>query len=85
MYHVYVLYSKKSQKIYIGYTHNLSQRLLSHNELAKKVWTIKFRPWEIIHTEEFLNKQEAMQREKQLKSAAGRDFIKTKIIPKLLL
>jgi hypothetical protein len=32
----------------------------------------------------FLSTQEAMQREKPLKSAAGRDFIKTNIIPKWL-
>ena len=45
MYTVYVLYSVRYDKIHIGYTSNLKERLLSHNELSKKGWTIKFRPW----------------------------------------
>ncbi len=36
MYTVYALYSAAHQKIYVGYTSNLEQRLLSHNELGKK-------------------------------------------------
>jgi len=75
MFTVYVLYSKSSDKIYIGFTSNLEQRLLSHNELGKKGWTIKFRPWELVHTEEFEEKADAMRREKALKSGQGRDFI----------
>jgi putative endonuclease len=51
------------------------QRLKSHNELAHKGWTIKFRPWEIIHTETFDLKQTAIKREKELKTAKGRQWI----------
>ncbi len=58
MFTVYVLYSEDYDKIYIGYTSNLEQRFLSHNELGTKGWTIKFRPWKIIHTEIFENKKE---------------------------
>ncbi|MFY0674360.1 MAG: GIY-YIG nuclease family protein [Bacteroidia bacterium] len=75
MFTVYVLHSPKFNKIYIGYTSNLEQRLLSHNELGKKGWTIKFRPWKVLYTEGFETKAEAMKREKQLKSAKGREFI----------
>ena len=71
-----VLHSKKYDEIYVGYTSNLQQRLLSHNELATKGWTIKFRPWKIIYKEEFETKSEAMKREKQLKSYQGRTFIR---------
>jgi len=42
---------------------------------ASKGWTIKFRPWEILFTENFETKTEAMKREKQLKSAKGRNYI----------
>jgi putative endonuclease len=76
MFTTYVLYSEKYDKIYIGYTSNLQQRLISHNELATKGWTIKFRPWKIIYKEEFETKSEAMKREKQLKSYQGRTFIR---------
>ena len=58
----------------------MEQRLLSHNELAKKGWTIKFRPWKVVHTEEFKTKREALQREKQLKSSRGRDWIRATLL-----
>ncbi|RLD65936.1 MAG: GIY-YIG nuclease family protein [Bacteroidetes bacterium] len=76
MFTVYVLYSENFNKIYIGFTSNLEQRLLSHNRLGKKGWTVKFRPWTLIHTEEFDEKKDAMRREKQLKSSRGRDWIR---------
>ena len=75
MFKVYVLYSKDFDKIYIGYTANIEDRLLSHNKLAKKGWTIKFRPWIVAFFEEFETKKEALNREKQLKSAKGREFV----------
>ena len=75
MFTVYVLYSKDYNKIYIGFTSDLVQRLLSHNELGKKGWTIKFRPWQLIHMETFDFKSGAMKREKELKTATGRNFI----------
>jgi putative endonuclease len=75
MFTVYVLYSELFDKIYIGYTSNLDERLKAHNELATKGWTIKFRPWKLVHTEFFESKTDAMLREKQLKSAAGRLWV----------
>lgn len=75
MFTVYVLHSANFNKIYIGYTSNLEQRLLSHNELATKGFTIKFRPWVIVYKETFETKAKAMKREKQLKTAKGREFI----------
>ena len=56
------------------YTQN---RIKAHNELATKGWTIKFRPWTVIYTETFDNKKDAIEREKQLKSAKGRIFIRS--------
>ncbi|MFP8487744.1 GIY-YIG nuclease family protein [Gracilimonas sp. Q87] len=75
MFTVYALYSPSHQKIYIGYTSDLEQRLLSHNSLGKKGWTIKYRPWKLAYTEEQDTKKEAIHRKKQLKSAKGREFI----------
>ncbi|MAO63802.1 MAG: endonuclease [Balneola sp.] len=79
MFTVYTLYSPKYDKIYVGYTSNLEQRLLSHNKLGKKGWTIKYRPWELVFTEAFETKKEAMMREKQLKSAKGREYVWDKV------
>jgi len=80
MFNVYILFSVVHNKIYIGSTGNLEQRLLSHNELGKKGWTIKFRPWTLIHTESFETKQQALLREKQLKAGKGRAWIKNEIL-----
>ncbi|NOT75002.1 MAG: GIY-YIG nuclease family protein [Cyclobacteriaceae bacterium] len=79
-YYVYVLYSEKFQKIYIGYTSDLKARFESHNIFSKKGWTIKFRPWTIIHQEEYDSKSDAMRRERELKSAKGREFIYTNLL-----
>jgi putative endonuclease len=72
MFIVYILYSREHGKTYVGYTSDLEQRLRSHNELGKRGWTIKYRPWELIHTEEYENKSEAIKRERWLKSGFGR-------------
>ena len=81
MYTVYVLYSSTFAKIYIGYTSNLAERMKSHNELATKGWTVRFRPWTIIHTEVFTSKSDALRREKSLKSSRGRAWIRAELIP----
>jgi putative endonuclease len=75
MYTVYVLYSQDFNKIYIGYSADIKSRLESHNVFAKKGYTVKYRPWKLIYSEEYIIKKEAIVREKQLKSAKGREFI----------
>ncbi|MEG0850420.1 MAG: GIY-YIG nuclease family protein [Flavobacterium sp.] len=77
---VYILYSEKFNKNYTGFTSNLIERFKSHNLLATKGYTIKFRPWTIIHIEFFSSKSEAMKREKYLKTGIGREFIKNIIL-----
>jgi putative endonuclease len=74
MFTVYVLYSPGFDKIYIGYSSDINNRFLSHNKLATKGYTIRFRPWVIAHTEEYQTKTEAIKRENYLKSAQGRIF-----------
>ena len=74
MFTVYVLYSPIFDKIYIGYSSDINNRFLSHNELATKGYTIRFRPWVVAHTEEFETKTEAIKRENYLKSTSGRKF-----------
>jgi putative endonuclease len=80
MYTVYVLHSLSFDKIYIGCTGNLEARLLSHNELGKKGWTIRYRPWTLVYKEEYQTKTEALLREKELKTSRERKWIWEKII-----
>jgi putative endonuclease len=72
MFTVYVLYSIKFNQIYIGFSSDLTNRLVSHNDLATKGHTIKYRPWTLAYTEEFETKTEAIKRENYLKSTQGR-------------
>ena len=81
LFQVYVLYSDAYKKIYIGYSSDLHARLESHNRLATKGFTVKFRPWTLIYTESFESKALAMKRERELKSAKGREFIRKNLIP----
>ncbi len=77
MFYVYCLYSSKYNKIYIGFTSDLDKRLYFHNNTTNNTYTSKFRPWIIIYSEELTDKKSAMIREKQLKSARGRIFLKS--------
>ena len=77
---VYVLHSRKYDKIYIGRTTNLPERFKSHNELGTSGWTIHFRPWRIVHTEGCDTKPEAIRLEKELKSARGRRWIRANVL-----
>jgi putative endonuclease len=76
---VYILYSAKFNQNYTGFTSNLIERFKSHNLLATKGHTIKYRPWTVIHVEFFSSKKEAIKRENYLKTSIGRDFIKNLI------
>ena len=76
-YTVYVMYSTKYNIHYTGYTSSLIERFLSHNHIGSKGFTIKYRPWKVIHVEFFNFKKQAMKREKFLKSGKGREFIKS--------
>ena len=75
-YYTYVLYAPQRDKIYIGFSVNPAKRFIAHNHPNNRGYTSKFKPWILIHVEKFSTKQEAMNREKQLKSHKGRDFIR---------
>ena len=79
MYVIYVLYSQKYDKIYIGYTSDLIDRFHSHNSLSSKGFTSKFRPWEVLYVEFVDTKKDAMKREQQIKTSAGRRFVREQI------
>ena len=75
MFTVYVLYSTVYKKIYINHTADLENRLISHNALATKEHPIRYRTWELFYFEEYETKYEAIAREQELKSDAGREYI----------
>ena len=81
MYNVYAIYNQRHDKFYIGQTKNLSERLELHNSRRfKGCYTSRFDgKWELIYQEKVPTCQEALKREKQLKSFRGREYIKKHI------
>ena len=80
MFTVYAIYNQKHGKIYIGQTDNLTIRLELHNKKVLKGYTSRFDgEWKVIYSEVVKTRQEALKREKQLKSYRGREFIKQHI------
>ncbi|MDO8523129.1 MAG: GIY-YIG nuclease family protein [bacterium] len=83
MFTVYAIVSKSNCKIYIGQTADLEARLKQHNALDETHLSQFTRqnkgPWKLVHKEDYQTRQEALKREKQLKSYRGREFIKNLI------
>ena len=76
--YVYVLRSTKDGQFYVGLTRDLRARLLVHNKGL--VTSTKRRvPLELIYWEGCLNESDAAQREKYLKSAWGKRYIKGRL------
>lgn len=79
MFYVYVLKSKKTGDIYIGYTIDLKARLEKHNN-GKSFATKSKTPWELVYYEAFKDKQDALVREKMLKyDGKGKGLLKRRI------
>ena len=78
MYYTYVLQSNKDMKFYVGFTKNLKLRFEQHNN--GKVESTKDRiPFALIYYEACISKDDAIQREKYLKTYHGRMFIKKRL------
>ncbi len=76
--YVYVLRSAVDGQFYVGLTNNLPARLESHN--AGLVSSTKMRaPFELVYWEGCLNRSDAAQREKYLKTAWGKRYLKTRL------
>ncbi len=81
MYYVYILKSQKyrTTKIYIGFTSDLISRVKQHNSL-ETVSTRYGIPWKLVYYEAFVSKQDAMNREKGLKTGSSSiGFLKRRI------
>lgn len=78
MFYVYVLRSESDSGFYIGFSTNLWQRLKQHTA-GKSFATAQRGPWRLIYYEAYLNRDDALGREKYLKSGAGRRFLKAQL------
>jgi putative endonuclease len=83
-FYLYILKSKINERFYIGTTADLDDRVKRHNEGRSKS-TKSGRPWEVVYTEEFGNRSEALARERQLKKWKSRKRIEELIKRKSVL
>lgn len=75
MFYVYIIVSLAyKDRIYVGYTTNVNQRLETHNA-GGSVYTSNYRPWKIVSYTAFDNIQSAKLFEKYLKMASGKAFL----------
>ena len=73
MFYVYILQSEVDASFYIGFTANLELRLMQHNN-GEATFSRRKKPWKLVYSEEFLNKSEALKREKFLKRQKNKNF-----------
>ena len=71
MFYVYIIYSIKSDKYYIGQTEELNQRVITHN-LRRNLGA---NDWELKYTESFITRPEAVRRETEIKKKKRRAYI----------
>lgn len=76
--YVYILKSEKDGLLYTGCTQDLNERLHKHNS-DHVVSTRSRRPLKIIYYEFCLNERDAYRREKYLKTAYGKHYLKSRL------
>jgi putative endonuclease len=74
MWYIYIIYSNKIDRYYVGYTDNLEWRLERHNSGWGK-YTKRGIPWKLVYTESFNSKSEAIKREREIKRKKSRKYI----------
>jgi putative endonuclease len=71
---LYILQSESTGRYYVGQTKNLNERVAYHN--ANYSRSLKNRgPWILVHSEQYISRGEAVQRESQIKRQKSRRFI----------
>ena len=71
---MYVLWSSKLRKRYVGSCQSLETRLREHNSGQSK-FTKGGIPWVLVHQESFESDTQARRRELHLKSGSGRTWL----------
>ena len=75
MYYVYILENQNDRSWYIGFTENLKKRVSDHQNGKGGRTTKLKKDWLLIYYEAYLEKTDAIGREKFLKSGSGRRFL----------
>ena len=79
MYYVYVLYSEFDAGLYIGYTGDLRRRIGEHRR-GESFSTSYRLPFVLIYYEAYISQEDALGRERFLKSGSGRKYLKKQLV-----
>jgi putative endonuclease len=74
-YFVYIIYSSKCNKYYVGQTDSLERRIEEHNIGKGGTFSSNCIPWKLMYSEIFSTRSEAMKREKYIKAKKSRKYI----------
>ncbi|MFC0262719.1 GIY-YIG nuclease family protein [Fontibacter flavus] len=75
MYVVYILYSSKTDKYYVGSTDNLHDRIKHHNYGATPSTKSGAPNWILVYYETLTDKSSALKRELEIKRKKSRKYI----------
>jgi putative endonuclease len=78
MFYVYLLQSLKDHGFYTGYSDDLKRRFAEHSN-GDVISTRNRLPVKLVYYEASCNQQDALRREKYLKTAWGKRYIKTRL------
>ena len=78
MYYTYILQSAQDKQFYTGFTKDLKLRFEQHNK-GKIESTKNRRPFDLIYYEACLDRDDAVNREKYLKTYHGKMFLKRRL------
>jgi putative endonuclease len=74
MFFVYVLYSERLTKYYVGSTEDIDKRLFAHNT-GKAKFTSGGIPWRLVHRESFFSRSEAIIDERRIKKRGIKRYL----------
>jgi putative endonuclease len=77
MFYIYILYSERYDRYYIGHTNDPARRLAEHNTTEDIKFTTKYRPWRMLLVFKVSETRgEAIKMERFIKRQKSRLFIK---------
>jgi putative endonuclease len=75
MYYTYLLECQDDKSWYVGYTADLKKRIVEHNGGYGARTTSMKNNWKLIYYEAYIERQDAVGRERFLKSGSGRKYL----------
>ncbi len=75
-YFVYILYSEKCDRYYVGHSDNLDRRFDEHNSGRGGKYTARCKQWELVYTECYESRGSAVEREFEIKKRRAGNILK---------